>query len=92
MSSNVVCSSSPPKRSRGKPALSKVPVGEDENGVSNASEYNKYLKLYCSSFIRFAQLSLSSSLYAKKLLKIMRWNLLPWFGQNVVDTPHTLQW
>ncbi|XP_016337826.1 bromodomain and PHD finger-containing protein 3-like isoform X2 [Sinocyclocheilus anshuiensis] len=31
-------SSSPPKRSHGKPALSKVPVGEEEDGVSNASK------------------------------------------------------
>ncbi|XP_077059640.1 bromodomain and PHD finger-containing protein 3 [Siphateles boraxobius] len=30
-------SSSPPKRSRGKPALSKVPVGEEENEVTNTS-------------------------------------------------------
>ncbi|XP_065097311.1 bromodomain and PHD finger-containing protein 3 [Paramisgurnus dabryanus] len=30
-------SSSPPKRSRGKPALSKVPVSEEGNGVSNTS-------------------------------------------------------
>uniref|UniRef100_A0A8C1EAF7 Bromodomain and PHD finger containing, 3a n=1 Tax=Cyprinus carpio carpio TaxID=630221 RepID=A0A8C1EAF7_CYPCA len=30
--------SSPPKRSRGKPALSKVPVGEEMNGISNGSK------------------------------------------------------
>uniref|UniRef100_A0A8C1IUR1 Bromodomain and PHD finger containing, 3a n=1 Tax=Cyprinus carpio TaxID=7962 RepID=A0A8C1IUR1_CYPCA len=34
----VCCSSSPPKRSRGKPALSKVPVGEEMNGISNGSK------------------------------------------------------